>query len=301
MSVRFPRIDLSRLPPPDAIEALDYEAVLADLKAALAAELPELTPVLELESEPAVKVLEVFAYYVLLVRARVNDAVRAVMLASAAGADLDQIAALFGVSRAVIDPGDPAAVPPVPPTAETDERFRARVQLSLQAYSTAGPRGAYAYHAFTASPLVRDVHVDSPAPGEVRVTVLGADGDGTPGPAVLAAVEAALNAEDVRPLCDLVTVQAASIVPYVIAAEIEIGEGPDGAVVLAEAEAAAQAYADAQHRLGRDVTISGLHAALHREGVLRVTLTAPAAEIAVDPTEAAFCTGIALTVAEGTP
>jgi phage-related baseplate assembly protein len=41
---------------------------------------------------------------------RVNDAVRAVFLASARGADLDQIGAGFNVSRLVINPGDPDAV-----------------------------------------------------------------------------------------------------------------------------------------------------------------------------------------------
>ncbi|MFN1233522.1 baseplate assembly protein, partial [Enterobacter hormaechei] len=61
---------------------------------------------------------------------RVNDAVRAVFLASARGADLDQLGAAFNVSRLVINTGDPDAVPPVDPVCEDDDAFRERIQLS---------------------------------------------------------------------------------------------------------------------------------------------------------------------------
>jgi phage-related baseplate assembly protein len=293
----FHAIDLSRLPAPAVVEALDYEAILAAMKADLAARAPELAPALALESEPIVKLLEVCAYRELLIRARVNDAARAVMLATATGADLDNLAALFGVMRLVIDPGDPAAAPPVPETRESDAVFRARAQLALEGFSTAGPVGAYVFHTLSASPMVKDVHVDSPSPGEVRVTVLSHEGDGTPTAPVLAAVAAALNAQDVRPLCDLVDVQPAVILPYAVDAVIEVFDGPDPALVLAAAQAAVAAHVAAAHALGRDVTLSGLYAALHQPGVARATLASPAAEIVVAATEAAVCTGFAVVLA----
>lgn len=294
----FGVLDLSRLSPPDVVERLDYETILGAMRAELLARAPTLAPVLALESEPAVKILEVAAYRELLLRARINDAAKAVLLATATGADLDHLAALFGVRRFVLDPGDPAAAPPVPPTLESDGDLRYRTQLALEGFSTAGPRGAYTYHAFSASPLVRDVSVTSPTPGQVLVTVLSAEAPGTAGPALIAAVDAALSAEDVRPLCDTVVVQSAAILPYAIAAELEMDPGPDSDVVLQSAFAAVALYAQETHRLGRRVTRSGLFAALHRPGVRRVLLPSPATDVVPTIVQAPRCTGITVDLAD---
>ena len=48
--------------------------------------------------------------------------------------------------------------------------------------------------------------------------------------------------------------------------------------------------AKAQHRLGRDIRLSAIYAALHVEGVQRVELTAPLADIVLNSTQASFCT-----------
>ncbi len=288
-------IDLSLLPVPDVVETLDFEVILAAMKADLAARAPELAAVLALESEPVVKLLQVCAYRELLLRARVNDAAQAVTLARAVGADLDNLAALFGVVRLVISPGNPSAIPPVPPTLESDTDLRRRAQLALEGFSTAGPEGAYVFHALSASADVLDASAVSPSPGDVLVTVLSRTGSGAAPAPLLATVAAALNAEDVRPLCDNVVVQSAAIVSYAITATLYFYPGPDSAVVLAAAQAAATAYAAAQHRIGRDVTLSGLFAALHQPGVQRVQLTSPAASLTIGSAQASWCTGITLT------
>ncbi|MGC9419657.1 MAG: baseplate assembly protein [Rhodovulum sp.] len=236
------------------------------------------------------------AYYVLLMTQRVNDAARATMLAYASGADLDQLAANFNVARKVIDPGDPDAIPPDAPTYESDEELRRRVQLSFEGVSVAGPVGAYIFHALGADPDVLDASVDSPAPGEVVVTVLSRQGDGTPSAELLAAVEAVLSAEDVRPLTDQVTVQAATVFPFAVTAALTLYEGPDAWVVRSAAENALAGYVARNHKLGRDVTRSGLFAALHQEGVQNVVLTEPAADIVVSASEVAYCTASTVTV-----
>ena len=291
----YSAIDLSLLPVPDVVETLDFEVILAAMKADLAARAPDLAAVLALESEPVVKLLEVVAYWVVLGRARVNDAAEAVMLARATGADLDNLAALFGVVRLVISPGNPSAIPPVPPTLESDTDLRRRAQLALEGFSTAGPEGAYVFHALSASADVLDVSATSPSPGDVLVTVLSRTGSGAAPAPLLATVAAALNADEVRPLCDNVVVQSAAIVSYAITATLYFYPGPDSAVVLAAAQAAATSYAAAQHRLGRDVTLSGVFAALHQPGVQRVVLTSPAASLTIDATQASWCTAITLT------
>lgn len=288
-------IDLSQLPAPTVVEPLDYEAVLAALQTDFTARWPAYTAALE--SDPVQALLEVAAYRELIVRARVNDAARACLLAYALGADLDHLAALYGVQRLLLDAGDATAVPPVPPTYESDARLRARTQLALEGFSTAGPVGAYEFHALSADAHVLDVSVQSPVPGQVLVTVLDSRGDGTPAAALLTAVDVTLSAEDVRPLTDQVVVQAATIVPYTVTAALITYPGPDAGVIRQAAETAARAYVDAHHRLGHDIPLSGLYAALHQPGVQRVALTAPAADLALAAHQAGWCTALTVTLA----
>lgn len=161
----------------------------------------------------------------------------------------------------------------------------------------AGPSGAYEFHARGASALVADVAVASPEPGQVQVTVLSRDGDGTADQALLDAVSAALTDEQVRPLCDTVIVQSASLTDYQIEAELTVAPGPDSEVVRARSEAAVATYAAAVRQIGQPVTLSGLYAALHGTGVLRVDLTQPLAEVDPGAVGVANCTAITVTVA----
>jgi phage-related baseplate assembly protein len=287
-------VDLSLLPPPTVIEPLDFETVLAAAKSDALAVFPELADVLALESEPVTKLLQVFAYRELLLRARVNDAARSVMLASATGSDLEQLAALFGVSRLVLDPGDQAATPPVAPTLETDADLRRRTQLAPEGFSVAGPEGAYIFHALSVADVL-DASVTSPAPGEVVVSVLSRTGDGTASAELVLAVAATLTSIAVRPLTDMVTVQSAQIVPYTITATLWTLPGPDAAVVLATAQARVQALVESTRRLGRDIARSALIAALHVDGVQRVDLTAPVADIVITSSQAGNATAVTIT------
>lgn len=293
----YSAINLGLLPPPDVVEALDFEAILAAMRADLAARAPDLAPVLALESDPLAKLLEVCAYREMVLRARINDAARAVMLATARGADLTNLAALLGVERLMISEGDPAARPPVPPVYEVDDDLRFRAQLALEGFSVAGPRGAYEFHARSTSGEVGDVAVDSPDPGQVRITVMAREGDGTAAQPLLDQVYATLTDERVRPLCDTVIVRSATIAAYQIAAVLDIAPGPDAGVVLDRAREAASAYAAGMRRIGQPVTVSGLHAALHGEGVTRVTLTSPAGEVDPGPGGVTHCTLIDVTAA----
>ena len=294
MADGFTSINLSQLPAPEVLQAVDFETALADMLA----ELRQRDPVFDalVESDPAFKILEIAAFYRTLAIQQVNDTARAVMPAYATGADLDHIAARYAVERLVIEPGDPQALPPVPPVLESDDALRRRMFLAFEGLSTAGPMGAYVFHALGADPDVGDASVQSPAPGEVLVTVLSRSGDGAAPTVLLAAVDAALNADDVRPLTDLVTVQSAEILTYDIQTVLTVLPGPDSAVVREAAECAALAYASQQRRLGADITLSGLYAALHQPGVQNVALVSPAADIAVSASQAAFCTAVSVSI-----
>jgi len=286
----FTAVDLSRLPAPAVVELLSYEAILAAMIADLRARDPKFTALTE--SDPAFKLLQVCAYREMLVRQRCNEAARAVMLAYAIGSDLEHLGALLGVTRLELDPGDP--VNSIPPTMESDTEFRRRIQLAPEGFSVAGPEGAYIFHALSADPDVLDASATSPTPGEVVVTVLSRQGDGAPSAALVDAVEAALADDSVRPLTDHVTVQAATIVPYNVQATVYTYAGPDSALVLAESQRRLEAYIEASHRLGRDVPLSGIYSVLHSEGVQRVELDSPLADIVITRTQASHCTGITI-------
>jgi phage-related baseplate assembly protein len=291
----FTAIDLSNIPAPEVVETLDFSAILAAMVADLQARDPAFTALVE--SDPAWKILEVAAYRELLLRQRINDASRAVMLAFATGADLEHLGALFGVTRKTLVAGNPSAIPPVEAVMEADADLRYRITLALEGLSTAGPEGAYLYHALK-SEAVKHASVAGPpilSPGQVLVTLLGTTGSGAVSSTVISEVAAILNDEDVRPLTDQVTVQGATIIPYTIQATLYTYAGPDSAVVIQQAQAAAQAFADGQHRIGYDIPRSGIFAALHVAGVQRVELTQPAADIAVNYAQAAFCTGLNIT------
>ncbi|MHB0545533.1 baseplate assembly protein, partial [Escherichia coli] len=97
-------IDLSAIPVPDAVEVPDT-AVLVTQIVAKYQELDTLFSAL-VESDPAYKWAEALAFRVALMRQQINDAVRAVLLASAGGSDLDQVGANYQVQRLVITPAD---------------------------------------------------------------------------------------------------------------------------------------------------------------------------------------------------
>ncbi len=290
----MPIVDLSQLPAPDVVEELDYEGILAERKATLVSLFPAeqqdaVARTLSLESEPLTKFLEENAYREVLWRQRVNEAARATMLAYAAGNDLDVLGANYDVTRLVVTPADETAIPPVAAVLEDDVDFRLRIQQALEGLSVAGSTGAYEFHGRSADGRVADISVISPEPACVTVSVLSREGNGAASADLLSVVRNALNDEDVRPIADRVTVQSATIVDYEINATLFLYPGPESEPVRSAAESKLRAYISAQHRLGRDVRQSAIYAALHVEGVQRVELAAPLADIVLDKTQASYC------------
>ena len=294
-------IDLSQLPAPDVVEALDYETLLAERKATLISLYPAeqqaaITRTLALESEPLVKLLQENAYRELILRQRVNEAAKANMVAWATGADLDQLGANNGVTRLTLRAADNSTLPPTAAVMESDDNFRMRIAAAFEGLSVAGPSGAYEYHAKSADGRIADVSATSPAPAEVVITVLSREGDGTAPADLLTIVANALNDEDVRPVADRVSVQTAAIVDYRVDATLFLYPGPEAEPIRAAAEAKLLAFINAQSRLGRDIRQSALFAALHVEGVQRVELAQPTADVVLDKTQAAYCSGYSIRV-----
>ena len=306
---RFVDIDLKSLPPPDAVVVPDFEALLAERKADIVARfsarvddpalVADLEAVLGLESEPLTIDAETGAYRETLVFARINDAVRAVLLATSTGADLDNLVARLGLVR-MTAPANPSAIPPTLAYRESDDDLKRRYVLALEAFSTAGPYGAYLFHTLSAHPHVKDAGIYGPEhvfvdPGHARIVVLSRIGTGVPTQQVLDAVYNKLSPRDMRPLTDYVDVVAATVTQYAIVCHLEIPPGPDPSVVVAAAEAELAKYAAARHMVGAIVADSGLDAAAHRPGVERVIRSSPVGDVNPGLQGAAWCTGITVT------
>ena len=339
-------IDLSKLEVPDLVDELEFETIFAEMLESLQ-EYDDTFDAL-VESDPAYAILQVCAYRELNIRQTINDKAKACMMAYATGADLDHLAANLGVTR--LDD-------------ETDAALRARAILAPEGWSTAGPIGAYKFHALSAHDGIKGVNVASGGAGVVKVAVLSKSGSGAcygaridqiggyadgaeeisvaaltadiPSGTVLTFengstfetnadasiedttltgqlagdvlneeragilpfVEDALDDESVRPLNDVVSVLSAQIIEYAVEAELTLYDGPDTEVVRQAAEDAVTDYVETQHKIGRDITLSGLYAALHQDGCQEVDLISPATRIEIDDDQAAYCTSVTVSVA----
>jgi phage-related baseplate assembly protein len=283
-------IDLSRLPAPNVIEPLDFETILAEQLADLQERDTSYTGLLE--SDPAMKVLEVTAYRELKVRQRINEAARAVMLAYAMDSDLDHLGALMDVPRLQITPANPDRGTDA--VMESNEDYRRRIQLAPQGLSVAGPEGAYIFHALSADGRVRNATATSPSPGHVVVTILSREGDGTASQELIDIVTARLYEDGVRPLTDFVEVRSAAIDRYQVRATLYSFAGPDSTVVVGEALKRIRQYVKDAHQLGRVPTLSGIDAALVVAGVERVKLSTPNNDPDISALRAHYCEDIAL-------
>ena len=286
-------IDLSKIPVPDAIGTKTFETILAELKADFKKALPKYST-LDQEGDPINKLLQTVATRELQLRQKINTGVSAVMLASATGADLDNIGALFNVSRKTITPADNDATPPTPAVLETDDAFRERIQLAPEGYSVAGSIGAYIFHGRNAHNDVKDVSVTTPSAGNITVTVLSSQGNGIPSDDVITAVTQKLSNQDVRPLGDNVTVQKASVVSFEVNATLTIASGPDASVVKTKAEQSLNAYLKQRHALGKTVGLDGLYASLMVDGVDKVKLTKPTADVTTTSAQAPYTNSITI-------
>ncbi|WP_350312937.1 baseplate J/gp47 family protein [Dickeya fangzhongdai] len=291
-------VDLSQLPQPQIIEVLDFEVILQDVKAVMIAAFPaaqqaSVTAALALESEPLAVIAQVIAYREMMLRQRINEGAEACLLSHAVSSDLDNLAANLNTARLTITEATDTA----DAVMESDSALRLRTQAAFEGLSVAGPTGAYEYFAKSASGKVADAKAISPSPAAVVVSVLSAEGDGSASADLLAAVDAALSADDKRPVGDRLTVQSAEIVRYAITAVLYRYPGPESEPIQQAAQQALTSWLGAQGRIGRDVARSAIMAALHVQGVQRVELLEPAQDIVIGDTQAAYCTGF--TVTEG--
>lgn len=298
MTERFvsANLDLSRLPPPQVVQAVDYEAILAarmaDLKARLTAA-GIAYDVDTLETDPAGILQQEDAYREALDLAAINDAARSVMLAFAIDGNLDNLAAFYGVERLTITPANPSTGAAA--VMESNDDLRVRVTLAPEALPYAGMTGGgYRSLALLTASSVKDVTTIKRSGGRVDVILLGRTGDGTVGTDVVNSVAKVFLDDSATQLTDVVAVRSVAPVNYTVAIKLLIPIGPDPAVVRAAAQAAVQTYADARHRAGLTVYANGLLAAAKVGGVENAVPVGSLVDLIPAADQTYYCTGITI-------
>lgn len=179
---------------------------------------------------------------------------------------------------------------------QSDDSYREDIRLAPENFSTAGPEGAYIYHAKRASSKITDVTVWSPEAGKVEVRPLLAGGK-LPGEEMLQQVNT-LNDKTVRPLTDNISVLAPEKVSYSIKLTYYIAS--DNKTQATAIQNAVNAAVDdyvlwQKSKLGRDINPSELIVRVMAAGAKRVAVTAPAFTATTD-TQVAVCSTKSVTL-----
>lgn len=160
----------------------------------------------------------------------------------------------------------------------TDAEYYELMRASMDTYSCAGAMGAYVYFAKQVSTEIVDVIAATPDPGEVKLYVLMKGGEPA-GWEIKDAVLAACDADNVRPMSDLVHVEDPEVVPYDVSFTYytQIDSPKSGADTAADIQAAVDEYTAWQcAKLGRDINPSRLLSLLMGARIKRVELASPA-------------------------
>nr|QXF95183.1 baseplate assembly protein J [Wolbachia phage WO] len=244
---------------PNIIEPLNFEEIFSRMKEELVKRDESFTALVE--SDPAMKVLEVAAWRELLLRERINEAIKSNLLKFAMGEDLDNLAEFYGVERQ---------------KEEEDERFRKRIKAKIKGWSTGGSKEHYRYYALSADSRVKDALVESPVPGSVQISILSTELS-TVSEELLEIVKKQVTRDDIRVLTDTVTVIGCNIT------EIDIHSRMSISPVISKEEIKEQFIKkfEASRRLGWNVTRSWIIANLFVDGVENVELIEPKEDVVV--------------------
>ncbi len=273
-------IDLKSLPAPAMIATVDAEAIIARMAASFIAWAQEehgvdVTGIVSLEGEPLAVQMQFYGFEEAQMRAAFNDVLKSNLIAFAAGADLDHVAADHGVARLA---------------GETDDALRSRVVLADQGNSAAGPEEWYEFHARSASPDVADVAVYRTGAGpEIEIAVLSTAEGGVPSAELLALVSAVVTSPSVRSMNDIVSVVAATKITIDLAADIWLLPATPTAVFDGLEQGLRDALG-AEGGIGFDVNRSWIEARLMVAGVAKVALVLADDVVVDDRTAARFGT-----------
>ena len=208
--------------------------------------------------------------------------------------DLDHLALTeYRLTRLVVTPADNTAIPPVEAVYESDERLRERCILSFDGMNTAGSANAYRYFTLSADGRVDGIKVRSEPENPYLLDVVITQVDSINGQAseeLVSIVQAALDPDHVRPICDRPTVKSSLATNYQIEAVLYVGKNAEDALLLEAANIRLDKYIKNAQKNGESIYLSAIYAALHVDGIERVQIISPTADLVMDNYHHPYCT-----------
>ena len=322
--------DRNQLPPPQAIERPDFEALFVQFKTDYVANLrtldanlaDQVEETLSSDAELISKMFQNFALWLINHIERTNEQVRQQLPSYAKDSNLDHVVSLQAIERQVIEPGDPDAYPPVPKVMESDDSVLTRFWLAPHA-PAAGSRMGYRFHALTLderpaiklekvgqhqvvvtytlpdasnAAQIKDAQARKISEGNVKLVTLAHAGNGEPSADLLSAVTAYFQREDVKPETDNLHIAGAIAVDYILDVVVDVADGPDLSLLRSEMETALADYANEARRLAGVVQRSRIDQILHNAGAKNIQINSPASDVTTTYTHAPHCTAINLTL-----
>lgn len=175
---------------------------------------------------------------------------------------------------------------------ETDESLAERTFIAPSRYSVAGPSDAYIYWTRTYNADIGSVKVTSPAPCDVVVYFLKADGS-LPDDETIPGLQAFLQDGNIRPLTDRVTVKKPDVENFTVDMTYYINrsDASSAATIQTEVANAVASYIKWQTtEIGKDINPSELVKRVIAAGAKRVVVTSPVFAVISDTT-VAQCSG----------
>lgn len=267
--------ELAALPRPNLVDELDIEVQIATFVARFVQLMQAAGiqyDVQQMESDPAKMLLEVAGSIDTNLRARINEAIQSWFLPFAYGGDLDILAQWYDVTRMF---------------GETDAALRRRIIVNIKGRSPGGTEDRYRAIALGADVRVADAAVYTILRDPtIHVAIFSTDNSGVADSALIAKVNAALQDPKVRMVNDRIVVAGAARQSIAVTANVWLlPSAPEGTLDIIRANLAAAWARDML--LGRDVTRSWLLSKIQIDGVQRVDLVTPSADIEMPFNQAA--------------
>ena len=284
----------------------------------------------DLESDPIrIMIAEAGGYQDVNLHDRINKAMQELSITTDDEDALEHIgASYYGVSRLVTTDDDGEEVD------EDIEDFRDRILLAPEAFSVAGPEGAYAFHAleldgvaditdvavygledgatYSSDVLYADAYTagkratafDGRATGdpvkasEVLIVVVPSVDYGEADQSLLDRVYEAVTDQDVRPVGDCVRIEAASVVDYQVEMTVYYAPGATADPLIEKIEAALTTYTGKRRKVGVAAELLGIGGCGYVTGVESVELTSPVASVGGGQKQVPNCTSITVTAVQ---
>ena len=295
--------DITTIPPPDSIQEVSFESYVTRMIEHLKLLNNQFTTTKE--SDPAYALVQIAAYQISLKAEEINDSVRAVLLTTSSGADLDNLGVIYNERRRVITPGDDTVNPPIEEVLESDNNYRTRLLNSFQALALGSRQWYKKLVIESGSPFeltIKDLQVLGPEDstddltipsGEVwcyieaisninpipTSTLVDQVGDYLDTNTLPDGTQPRLKSLERRFVGDTINVYSCIQKPYTISATITEASGLDRDNVIENIEEIALEFSKEYQRIGEKVPLSSIYGALDTNELLELDLHYPTGNI----------------------